>query len=131
MDLLLDTHIWIWTFLDPGRVGPKVDAALRAPENELWLSPVAIWELMLLTRKGRVQLDSPVENWVAQALKRKPVHEAPLTFEVALEVSKLHVTHGDPADRFMVATARVFSLTLATADQRLIRSREVSVLPNS
>lgn len=48
------------------------------------------------------------------------MNEAPLTIEVVLEVASVNLPHGDPADRFVVAAARVFNLTLVMADQRLI-----------
>jgi PIN domain nuclease of toxin-antitoxin system len=60
-----------------------------------------------------------------------PVREAPLTFEVVREVAHLKLPHRDPADHFLVATARIFELTLVTADQHLLKAPGVSVLSNS
>jgi len=51
-------------------------------------------------------------------------------FEVALAISSINFPHGDPADHFLAATAKVFNLTLITADDRLIRLREIDVLAN-
>jgi PIN domain nuclease of toxin-antitoxin system len=55
MKLLLDTHIWIWSVLDPERLSRRIAAELENSENELWLSPVSIWEPMLMHRKGRLK----------------------------------------------------------------------------
>jgi PIN domain nuclease of toxin-antitoxin system len=68
--------------------------------------------------------------WIDKALQTAPLREAPLTHEVALESFGLRFPHRDPADRFLAATARVLGLTLVTADERLIDSRQVAVLPN-
>ena len=57
MRLLLDTHIWIWSMLEPSRLGRKTRKALADGDNEFWLSPVSTWELTMLVKKGRIKLD--------------------------------------------------------------------------
>jgi PIN domain nuclease of toxin-antitoxin system len=130
MKLLLDTHIWLWTVGDRGRLSPRVQSSLREKTNELWLSPVSVWELTLLAAKGRVKLNEEITAWVRRALAAAPLHEAPLTHEIALETTQFRLPHRDPADYFLGATARVLGLTLVTADQRLIRARQFPVLAN-
>jgi PIN domain nuclease of toxin-antitoxin system len=130
LKLLLDTHIWIWSVGDKARLRPPVLAALANSENELWLSPISVWELLILVEKGRVVLDRDVEEWIGEALKAAQIHEAPLTREVALATRELRLTHRDPADAFITATAKVFDLTLVTSDARLIATTGLSILPN-
>ena len=130
MKLLLDTHIWIWTRLQPDRLSSPVVKALEDPENELWLSPLSIWELSNLVDKGRIVLNTGVEDWVARAMQALPVKEAPITYEVALETRRVQLPHRDPVDRFLAATAKVYGLTLVTADERLLGSKGFSVLAN-
>jgi PIN domain nuclease of toxin-antitoxin system len=131
MNLLLDTHIWLWSVGSPKRLTARVARELASPSNQLWLSPVSIWELQLLHRKKRVELDGgDLEAWVRRTLEKLQINEATLTIDVVLEVSKLNLAHGDPADHFLVASARVFGLTLVTADERIIESADVPILPN-
>jgi PIN domain nuclease of toxin-antitoxin system len=130
MNLLLDTHIWLWSVGNPKRLTARVARELARPANQLWLSPVSVWELQLLHRKRRIELDEEVGSWVRKTLGALQVNEAPLTIEVALELSSLNLPHGDPADHFLVASAKVFGLTLVTADQNLIRESGISVLAN-
>jgi PIN domain nuclease of toxin-antitoxin system len=59
--LLLDTHIWIWSFLEPRRIAPRTAEVLQDPINEKWLSPISLWELMTLVEKGRMVLNLGVE----------------------------------------------------------------------
>lgn len=127
---LLDTHIWLWSVLEPERLSRRVRSVLENEDNELWLSPVSTWELVLLIEKGRVVLNMDVEAWTAATMRKAPLKEAPITHEVALETRHVRLPHQDPADRILVATARVFDLTLITADKRLIVSRSSAVLPN-
>ena len=128
MKLLLDTHIWLWMLLEPERLAPEVADHLRDAGNELWLSPISVWEAILLAEKGRVALDlGPVEG-IRDALKAVPVREAALNREVALASRMIHLPHQDPADRFIAATAKVYELTLVTQDPRLMEWEEFDVL---
>jgi PIN domain nuclease of toxin-antitoxin system len=128
--LLLDTHIWAWSLLEPERLRPRVAAALASDDNELWLSPVSSWELLLFVERGRLQLDAKPLVWIEQVLRTVPMQEAPLTHEVALTSRRLKLKHQDPADRFLAATAVVYDLTLVTADRHLLRSKEFATLAN-
>jgi len=130
MKLLLDTHIWLWSVLEPAKLQRRVVRELMNPANELWLSPISTWEIVLLHEKRRLEIKGDVADWIAERLKTSPVHEAPVTHEVAMEMDRVRLPHRDPADRFLVATAKVFKLTLVTSDSRLIRLRDIAVLAN-
>ena len=131
MKLLLDTHIWLWSLLEPERLSDNVLQTLRNPKTELYLSPISIWELTILASKGRVVLNSEVDDWVTEALFRVPITQTPLTIQAALEANRLNLPHRDPADRFIVATAIAFGLTLATADTRILDAKLCNLLPNA
>jgi PIN domain nuclease of toxin-antitoxin system len=130
MRLLLDTHIWLWSVLEPERLSRRVTKEIQDASNELWLSPISIWELIVLSQKRRLVPDEDIEAWVPEALRSLPLQEAPVTYEVARETGRLRLAHRDPADRFLLATARIFELTLVTADAHLLKVRNVSLLPN-
>jgi PIN domain nuclease of toxin-antitoxin system len=130
MKLLLDTHIWIWMVLDPAHLSRRVARALDDAENRLWLSPISVWELLMLTRKGRVELNEDAAVWTRRTLEQLQLHKAPLTTEVALETSALGLAHSDPSDRLIAASAKVFGLTLVTADAKLIAAPGIQVMAN-
>lgn len=130
MKLLLDTHIWIWSVSEPQRLTRRVTKELDNAQNQLWLSPVSMWETLLLHRKGRLKIPEGLSTWVTRALTTMPLNEAPLTFEVAGALSTINLPHADPADLFLAASAKVFGLTLVTSDRNLIRTPEISVLEN-
>lgn len=130
MSLLLDTHIWIWLLAEPHRLHRRVSTAIRRPGVELWLSPVSVWEFLLLAGSGRLSVSGDRFAWVANALSVLPVREAPLTIAVATESERILLPHRDPADRFIAASARVYDLTLVTSDQRLLATPTLSVLSN-
>jgi PIN domain nuclease of toxin-antitoxin system len=130
MKLLLDTHIWVWSALDRARLSSRLTAALENPSNELWLSPISLWEVLILCQKNRLTLHPNPQAWIANALDVVPMREAQITYQVAQETARVQLPHRDPADRFLVATARVLDLTLATADEQLLKARQVPVLAN-
>jgi len=127
LKLLLDTHIWIWSLREPQRLGRRVIHALQDPDNELWLSPISLWEALLLHRKGRISIVGDIGLWQAKATAK--FREAPLTCEVVMTAHQLEL-HSDPADRFLAATAKVLDLTLVTADQRMLGLGEIATLAN-
>jgi len=127
LNLLLDTHIWIWSQLDPARIGRHAATVLSSGDNELWLSPVSVWEALTLMQKGRVRVENPF-IWVERAAEQ--LREAPLTREIVSVGMALPLSHADPADRFLAATAKVLKLTLLTADRRLLGLGEIASLAN-
>jgi PIN domain nuclease of toxin-antitoxin system len=109
-----------------------VAAALADDNNQLWLSPISVWEFLLLAERARVRVRGgmPPADWVEAALSRAPMHDAPLSREVAVRSRSVRLDHEDPADRFLAATADVYELTLITADDRLLRAKGVRTLAN-
>lgn len=129
MNLLLDTHVWLWSLLEPEQLSSPARDALASVENTLWLSPISTWEVLVLAEKGRLKLDMQGQEWLDQARRVAPMREASLSHEIARESRRLNLPHQDPADRFIAATAKVLGLTLMTADQNLLQCHELSVFP--
>jgi len=122
--LLLDTHCWLWAQLGiTRRLSRSATALIREAESAggLLVSVISIWELAMLEKRGRVALPRNIRSWIEDALSQPGVSVAPLTPEIAVE--SVHLPgdlHEDPADRMLVATARVLGATLLTKDHRLI-----------
>lgn len=127
MNFLLDTHIWLWSQLEPKKLGRRVTAELSNTANELWISPVSVWEALTLMQKGRVRVENPY-SWAKRYTEQ--LREAPLTSEIVMAGLSLALPHADPADRFLAATAKVLGLTLVTADRNLLDCSEITTLPN-
>jgi PIN domain nuclease of toxin-antitoxin system len=130
MKLLLDTHIWIWAHLEPWNISSEVTNELANPRNDLRLSAVSIWELVLLVEKKHLDLNADMDEWVQQSMKDLDLQEASFTSAVAYELRFTLLGYRDPGDRFLVATAKVYGLTLVTADQRLLQIPGLPILAN-
>jgi PIN domain nuclease of toxin-antitoxin system len=131
LNLLLDTHVILWSAAEPERFPPDIARTLESDANERWFSPISVWEILLLAEKGRIRLRPHPENGIRALLKTLPLREAVLNHEVAVQSRLVDLPHQDPADRFIAATAQVFGLTLVTADKRLLDASGFSVLPIS
>jgi len=122
--LLLDTHYWIWfQFGIAEQVPQRLRLAIQqaAGAGALLLSVISVWELGLLEAKGRIELNSPCEEWVRDALATPGLALVPLTPEIAIDSTRLTQSfHGDPADRIIVATAKRMRARLLTRDQKML-----------
>ncbi len=129
MRLLLDTHIILWSAAQPEKLSKNVTEELKNESNELWFSPISVWEILLLAEKGRISFGSDIEKSVREIFRRMPLNEAKLNQEVAIQSRFVRLPYQDPADRFLAATAIVYDFTLVTADSRIISAKDVPVLP--
>jgi PIN domain nuclease of toxin-antitoxin system len=123
--VLLDTHVWLWLALGtPRRIAP---AALKSLEDAgragtLMVSIVSVWEVALLVARGRIVLPLPLGEWVTLALRRPEIRLVGLNHPsiVIDSVSLPGEPHADPADRFLIATARAHRALLATHDEGIL-----------
>ena len=121
---LLDTHVLLWCLLEPERLSEKVAREVDNPANELWISPITTWEIMILAEKGRIELNTDPTAWMESVLNAVPFRQAALNHEVAMKSRGIQLPHQDPADRFIAASAVVYDLILITSDNLLIDSAD-------
>jgi PIN domain nuclease of toxin-antitoxin system len=123
MTVLLDTHalIWLAEGLDdlPPRSRKRLDAAARS--EGLAVSAISFWEVALLEQRRRVSLAQPIERWREAILGPTAIQEVGVDGAIAIEAVRLPGDlHEDPADRILIATARLRGWTLATRDARIL-----------
>lgn len=121
--LLLDTHIWLWLVAG----GPELSIEARrriegaAAAGTLRIAAISLWEIALLASHGRIVLGKSIGLWLEEALADPGPAIDPLSPEVAIESYALpEAFHRDPADRLIVATARVATATLMTRDRLIL-----------
>jgi PIN domain nuclease of toxin-antitoxin system len=131
MRLLLDTHIWIWSYSEAHKLSSAVARAVSDPNNKRYLSAVSVWEAIILLEKRRIRMGTDFGEAFERSRQELDLIEIPLSWEVAHELRFTLLEHRDPADRFLVATAKVYDLTLVTADERLMKVPGIRVLANS
>jgi PIN domain nuclease of toxin-antitoxin system len=119
--ILLDTHAAIWFITDDAALGKRSRAAALSAlaEDQLTISAISFWEIALLVGKQRIKSLESAAQIREQALA-VGVIELPLTGDIALRAVALGNLPGDPADRFIMATAVVHDAILVTADTQLL-----------
>ncbi|MFM8365737.1 MAG: type II toxin-antitoxin system VapC family toxin [Verrucomicrobiota bacterium] len=125
---LLDTHAWVWWICGDSRLTAHERETLDnlPPTARPVLSEISLWEVAMLVDLGRLELDMDLERWLAVASAPATVELARITPAVAAEVARLpEMFHRDPADRLIVATARVMKLRVLTRDQKITKARVV------
>jgi len=128
LKLLLDTHIILWSVAETDKLSQNITEELEKDSNDLWFSPISVWEILLLAEKGHVSLGPDIVKSVRDIFRKIPFKEAAITQEVAIQSRSVQLPHQDPADRFLAATAIVFDLTLVTADSRIIAAGDLPIL---
>jgi len=119
--ILLDSHALVWLASDDKRLGRRARATTdRAlADGKLAVSAVSFWEIALLTVKRRLQPGRPMGPW-REGLLQRGLLEIAVDGEIAIAAAQVGDFHGDPADRFIVATATLTGATLLTSDQRIL-----------
>ena len=120
--LLLDTHALIWLMEGAARLSRTARqlAEEAAKDGLLRVSAISLWEIATLESKGRISFDRDCQTWINEMLASPGLHLVPLTPEIAVQSTRLPGgIHGDPADRILIATARVLNATLLTADTKI------------
>ena len=116
MNVLVDTHVWIWSLADPNRLTPECRRLLSSSRNVIYLSAASAWELAIKDALGKIELPEPVETYVPTRMARQGITALPITHTHALTVSTLPPHHRDPFDRLLIAQAIVERLPILTAD---------------
>lgn len=131
MTFLLDTHILLWWLEGGGRLSAGQRRALDrvSPASPVLLSEISLWEVAVLHELGRIRLSRPLEEWLRLASAPPLVQTCRIDAAVAAETTALPPGfHRDPADRIIVATARLRGATLVTSDGRIAASGAVPCL---
>ena len=121
--LLLDTHTWIWLLADSDQLASvaRQKIALAQADKRVFGSIISVLETANLESKGRIHLPTGIHSWLEESFADDGIQLLPLSPEIAVASTRLPGTiHGDPADRILIATARIHNLTLLTRDKQLL-----------
>jgi PIN domain nuclease of toxin-antitoxin system len=119
--ILLDTHVALWLVAGSRALGKRSEriAERAAAAAELTISAVSFWEIALLIKRQRLRWSDSATEMRRQILALG-ASELPLTGAAAILAGELESLHGDPADRFIAASAIIHDATLLTADEKLL-----------
>jgi len=115
VDLLLDTHVFLWWDTAAPELGAACRAAIADPSNHIFVSAASVWEIGIKRRAGKLAFTGSA----VKAVRKNGFLELPILGRDAELAAALDWKHADPFDRLLVAQAQVGSLTLATADRAI------------
>jgi len=121
--ILLDTHIFVWMITEQEQLSEKVHSLIEQyiSGRRILISAITVWEIAMLVQKNRLQFSLPIKEWVEKAITTPGVTVIPLSVNILLESCLLPGTfHSDPADRMIVATARIENAAILTRDQLIL-----------
>lgn len=118
---LLDTNAWFWVVTGDARISPALAATIEAAaaEGRVSVSQISAWEIALKASIGKLRLNVPITRWLEENTEGLRLLDLPL--DVIVDATHLPgAFHKDPADRFIVASARHHHLTLITGDELIL-----------
>ncbi len=125
---LLDTCAWLDLKLAPHLVNQKTVEIART-QNILHLASISLMEVTRKSATGLLTLNEPIARWLESATSPKAIRLLEITTDIAIDAYSLPGEfHKDPADRLIVATARVHQLTIITCDRKILAYPHVRTL---
>jgi PIN domain nuclease of toxin-antitoxin system len=121
MNVLLDTHAFLWAVTDDPRLTAAARAVFADSTNSLFLSVVSMWEIVLKAHAGKLQVKGSLARFFADQLARNRLSALGVSPQHVLRVAELPRLHRDPFDRLLVAQAQVENMLLLTADTQIRR----------
>jgi PIN domain nuclease of toxin-antitoxin system len=115
MRVLLDTHILLWSLLEPSRLQDLHREVLEAPEFEIFFSAANIWEIAIKRALNRSDFDAEPEV-IRAAAWTTGFQELPISGAHAAAVRQLPDHHRDPFDRILIGQAKTEPMRLMSTD---------------
>ena len=127
MNLLLDTHVFLWLQSSPERLGDHL-AVVEDRSNDLTVSAASAWEIAIKYEIGRLSLPEAPSRYVPGRIRAIGARALPVEHSHALAVASLPALHRDPFDRLLVAQAQLEDMTILTVDRAVARYAVASIL---
>jgi PIN domain nuclease of toxin-antitoxin system len=127
MNLLLDTHIFLWLNQQPENLSANVLALCEDGNNALYLSHVSPWEIQIKSKLGKLSLQRPLQEMIMTQQRDNDLKLLPITLQHIYTLAELADYHQDPFDRLLIAQATVESMVLVTVDSKVMRYPIVTI----
>ncbi len=125
--ITLDTCSLVWLSLSPDRLSKNANKAIK--NNSLIMSDISLWEIAMLTKSGRLIIDTSYSEYIELLLSSFGIQVNPITPEIAkISVEFDDSVNHDPADRIIAATSLVEDAPLVTADKNLIKAKIINTI---
>lgn len=127
--ILLDTHTLVWLRIEPTKLSPRAEEAIRTARqgDGLAISAITLWELAWLASHGRLDFSGTLDAFVQKATSGITIR--PITIQVAVLANQFPPTYpGDPSDRLVGATALSEGIPLVTKDRAIRNFKQIQTI---
>ena len=116
MNVLLDTHIFIWWDSEPEKLSPNIFSLLQRTDTTRYVSVVSLWEIQIKNQLGKLELNQSLEN-IYNSQSKNGISFLPVIPAHVANLNNLPLHHKDPFDRMLISLALVEGLTLISVDK--------------
>ena len=121
MNLLSDTHTFIWSFSNTKKLSPIVAEELKNPANQVFLSVASVWEMQIKIKLEKMIFNDTLENIINEQQTVNNIQILPVALSHALYLENLPLHHKDPFDRLLISQAIVENMNLVSADPEFVK----------
>jgi PIN domain nuclease of toxin-antitoxin system len=121
MKMLLDTCAFLWIATDDEQLSEIARQIFKNPKNEIFLSSVSVWEIIVKNGIGKLPLPSPAEEFIELQRLKHEIETLPLTEKAVFHLTKLPQHHKDPFDRMLICQAIEHDMTILTSDGLIVQ----------
>ncbi len=119
MKLLLDTHVFLWYIVGDAQLPAKMVSAIKNTRNDVYLSVVSLWEIIIKHRLGRLPLPENPDVYIPQQRERHLIASLPIDEASVMHLARLPAHHRDPFDRMLICQAIEHDLVLLSVDSAI------------
>ena len=116
MNILLDTHAFLWFVADNPRLSKSARVLIEAEDSQPFMSMASLWEIAIKISLGKLQLEQPYETFIPQQLALNGIGILNLSLDHTAAIATLPFHHRDPFDRLIAVQSRIEKMTLVSAD---------------
>jgi PIN domain nuclease of toxin-antitoxin system len=116
MNLLLDTHVFLWYISADPKLPERFRTAIEDPSNQVYLSTASVWEAVIKHGLGKLALPAPPASYLPKQREVHGVSSLPILEDVMGRLEQLPMLHRDPFDRLLVVQALQHGLSMVTVD---------------
>lgn len=127
MNLLLDTHAFLWWVTDDPQLSVTVQAIIAEPSNTIHFSVISAWEIIIKNQTGKLTLPENATTYISSRLAVNNFSTLTVQMSHVLKVASLPNYHRDPFDRLLIAQSQIQQIPIATVDA-LIRQYPVATI---
>ena len=116
MNILLDTHAFLWFIDENPRLSEPARVLIEAEDSQPFLSMASLWEIAIKISLGKLQLERSYEAFIPQQLALNGIGILNFSLEHIAAIASLPFHHRDPFDRLIAVQSKIEKMTLISAD---------------